>query len=58
MSPQNQKGKPCEMDLPLFKNDIPNNLEPQQPVIYRYYAGFCRFFWYNKVKAKGGDDEK
>jgi hypothetical protein len=23
------------MDLPLLKNDITNNLEPQKPVIYR-----------------------
>ena len=34
MSPQSQKDKPCENDLPLFKNDITNNLEPQKPVIY------------------------
>ena len=33
MSPQSQKGKPCEKDLPLLKNDIPNILEPQKPVI-------------------------
>jgi hypothetical protein len=26
------------MDLPLLKNDIPNNLEPQKPVIYSSYA--------------------
>jgi len=31
---KNQKGKPCEMDLPLLKNNITNNLEPQKPVIY------------------------
>jgi hypothetical protein len=31
---QNEKGKPCKNDLPLLKNDIPNNLEPQKPVIY------------------------
>jgi len=23
------------MDLPLFKNDITNNLEPQKPVVYK-----------------------
>jgi hypothetical protein len=31
---KNKKGKPCEMDLPLLKNDITNNVEPQKPVIY------------------------
>jgi hypothetical protein len=31
---KNQKGKPCEMDLPLLKNDITNILGPQKPVIY------------------------
>jgi len=31
---KNQKGKPSEMDLPLLKNDITNNLEPQKSVIY------------------------
>ena len=31
---KNERGKPCEMDLPLLKNDITNNLEPQKPVIY------------------------
>jgi len=30
----NEKGKSFEKDLPLFKNDITNNLEPQKPVIY------------------------
>jgi len=34
MSTKNQKGNPLKMDLPLLKNDIPNNLEPQKPVIY------------------------
>jgi len=34
---KNQKGKPCEMDLPLLKNDITNNLEPQKLVIYSRY---------------------
>jgi len=29
---KNQKGKPSEMDLPLLKNDITNNLGPQKPV--------------------------
>jgi hypothetical protein len=28
------KGKPYELDLPFFENDITNNLEPQKPVIY------------------------
>jgi hypothetical protein len=32
-----QKGKPCEMDLPLLKDDITDNLEPQKPVIYSRY---------------------
>jgi hypothetical protein len=27
------KGKPSEKDLPLLKNDIPNYLDPQKPVI-------------------------
>jgi len=31
---KNDKGKPCEMDLPLLKNDITNILGPQKPVIY------------------------
>jgi len=31
---KNEKGKPCEMDLSLLKNDITNNLGPQKPVIY------------------------
>jgi len=26
------------MDLPLLKNDIPNNLEPQKPIIYSRYS--------------------
>jgi len=26
------------MDLPLFKNDITNNLKPQKPVIYSRYS--------------------
>jgi len=31
---KNERGKPSEMDLPLLKNGITNNLEPQKPVIY------------------------
>jgi len=31
---KNEKGKPCEKDLPISKNDIPNNLEHQKPVVY------------------------
>ncbi len=31
---KNEKSKPSEMDLPLLKIDIPNNLEPQKPVVY------------------------
>jgi len=31
---KNEKGKPPKMDLPLLKNDIPNNLWPQKPVVY------------------------
>ena len=34
---KNQKDKPCEKDLPLLKNDIPNNLGSQKPVIYSRY---------------------
>jgi len=34
MSPQSQKGKPCEMDLPFLKNDITRILGPQKTVIY------------------------
>jgi hypothetical protein len=29
-----EKSKPQKKDLPLLKNDIPNNLEPQKPVIH------------------------
>ena len=36
-STKNQKDKPCKKDLPLLKNDITNNLEPQKPVIYSRY---------------------
>jgi len=36
------------MDLPLFKNDITNNLEPQKPVIYsRNHKS-----WIEDLKAK------
>ena len=31
---KNEKGKPCEMELPFLKNDITNNLWPQKPVVY------------------------
>jgi len=34
---KNEKGKTCQMDLPLLKNDITNNLESQKPVIYSRY---------------------
>ena len=34
---KNEKGKPCETDLPLLKNDITNNLGSQKPVIYSRY---------------------
>ena len=37
ISSKKQKGKPCEKDLPLLKNDITNNLEPQKPVIHSRY---------------------
>ncbi len=40
MSPQSQKGKPPKKDLPLLKNDITNNLEPQKPAIYSRYRKF------------------
>jgi hypothetical protein len=39
---KNEKGKPCEMDLPLMKNDITNNLRSQKPVIYSRYQHFTR----------------
>jgi len=31
---KNEKGKLRKKDLPLLKNDIPNNLWPQKPVVY------------------------
>jgi len=31
---QSKKGKTCGIDLPLLKDDITNNLEPQKPAIY------------------------
>jgi len=34
---QSKKGKTCEKDSPLLKNDITDNLEPQKPVIYSRY---------------------
>jgi hypothetical protein len=40
-SAKKQKGKPCKMDLPLLKNDIPNNLEPQKPVIHSSKSKVC-----------------
>ena len=43
-----EEGKPCEKDLPLLKNDITNNLEPQKPVIHSRY---CRS-WIEDFKAK------
>jgi len=30
-----------EKDLPFWKNDIPNNLGHQKPVIYSRYREFC-----------------
>ena len=38
----NEKGKPCEMDLPLLKDDITNILGHQKRVIYSRYmqSGF------------------
>ena len=30
---KSEKGKPYKMDLPLLKNDIPNNLWTQKPVV-------------------------
>jgi hypothetical protein len=38
-----KKGKPCKKDLPLLKNDITNNLEPQKPVIYSSKHNFGAF---------------
>jgi hypothetical protein len=35
-----KKGKPDEMDLPLLKNDITNNLRSQKPVVYSRYQRF------------------
>ena len=29
-----KKANPPKKDLPLLKNDIPNNLKPQKPVVY------------------------
>jgi hypothetical protein len=49
------------MDLPLLKNDIPNNLEPQKPVIYSRYsrlrvedfqAKSSRFYGFNFSRLK------
>jgi hypothetical protein len=37
---KNQKGKPCQMDLPLLRNDITRILRPQKPVIYSRYQRF------------------
>jgi len=37
---QSKKGKTCEKDSPLLKNDITDNLEPQKPVIYSRYMEF------------------
>ena len=34
---QNEKDKPRKTDLPLLKDDITNNLEPQKPAIYSRY---------------------
>jgi hypothetical protein len=39
-----KRANPAKKDLLLLKNDIPNNLEPQKPVIYSRYQRF------------GGDD--
>jgi len=39
-STKNHKGRPSEMNLTLIINDIPNNLEPQKPVVYRRSHNF------------------
>ena len=46
-----QRGKTCEKDLPLFNNDITNNLGPQKPAIYSsliagvaFYRQYDEFF--------------
>jgi len=35
-----KKGKPSKKDLPLWKNDITDNLAPQKPVIYSRYSKY------------------
>jgi hypothetical protein len=35
------KGQTLSIDLPLFENDITNNLGPQKPVIYSRYLQDC-----------------
>jgi hypothetical protein len=37
---KNERGKPCEMDLPLSKNDITRILRPRKPVIESTGLGF------------------
>jgi hypothetical protein len=63
MSIKNQKGKLRKKNSPLLKNNIPNNLKPQKPVVYSRYSR-CRvedlqqgkivkFFWFQFFKVKG-----
>jgi len=52
---KNEKRKPPKMDLPFLKNDIPNNLWPQKPVVYSESvekAQLCIFpnFTCNKIR--------
>jgi hypothetical protein len=42
---KNRKGKPCKKDSSILKNDIPNNLEPQKPVIYSRNMKFSPKNW-------------
>jgi hypothetical protein len=35
---KNEKGKTCQTDLPLLKDDITKILRPQKPVIYSIYS--------------------
>ena len=45
---KNQKGKPCEKDLPLLKNDITNNFKPQKPVIYSETVEKAQFWHFSE----------
>jgi hypothetical protein len=54
-TPKNQKGKPCEKDLPLLKNDITKRLRPQKRVIYsRNNHNYCFVISYYGITKKSG----